>query len=133
MRDRALGRVNTPEIGETPSGSSAEKKKRRFAMDERDEEQQDLPSNHVKEKANMEQKRLKLDEERFEFDKWKREEEVLRVKQAQEHDMKVLALSEKSIDLEVERAALDRAERKSALDERRQIIRVLGALAEKLK
>ena len=55
-------------MGDTPSGSSAEKKKRHYAMDERDEEQQDLLSNHVKEKANMEQKRLKLDEERFEFD-----------------------------------------------------------------
>ena len=102
-------------------------------MDERDEEPQDLLSNHVKEKANMEKKRLKLDEERFGFVKWDGEEEVLRVKQAQEHDMEVLALSEMRFDLEVERAALDREERKSVLDERRQIIRVLGALAEKLK
>ena len=47
--------------------------------------------------------------------------------------MKVLALSEERIDLEVERDALDREERKSALDDRRQIIRVLGVLAEKLK
>ena len=133
MRDRALGRVSPQGMGETPSGSLAEKKKRRFGMDERDEEQQDLLSNHVKERANMEQKRFKLDEERFEFDEWKGEEEVLRVKQAQEHDMKLLPLSEKRIDLEVERAALDREERNSALDERRQIIRVLGALAEKLK
>ena len=133
MRDRALSRISPPGMGDTPSGSSAEKKKRRFAMDERDEEQQDLLSKHVKEKANMEQKRLKLDEECFEFEKWKGEEEVLRVKQAQEHDMKVLALSEKRIDLEVERASLDREERKSALDERRQIISELGALAEKLK
>ena len=122
-----------PGMGDTPSGSSAEKKKRCFAMDERDEEPQDLLSNHVKEKANMEKKRLKLDEERFGFVKWDGEEEVLRVKQAQEHDMEVLALSEMRFDLEVERAALDREERKSVLDERRQIIRVLGALAEKLK
>ena len=46
--------------------------------------------------------------------------------------MNVLALSKKRIDLEVERAALDGEERKSALDERRQIIRVLGALAQNL-
>ena len=47
--------------------------------------------------------------------------------------MKVLASSETRIDLEVERVTLDREERKSALDERSQIIRILGALAEKLK
>ena len=47
--------------------------------------------------------------------------------------MKVLALSGKRMHLEVGRGVLDREERKSALDERRKIIRVLGALAEKLK
>ena len=45
----------------------------------------------------MEQKRLKVDEKRFEFDKWKGEKEVLRVKQAQEHDMKVLSLRESAL------------------------------------
>ena len=82
-------------MGDTPSGSSAENKKRRFAMDERYEEQRDLPFKHMKKKSNMEKKRLKLDEERFESNKWKREDEVLFVKQALEHDMKVLPLREK--------------------------------------
>ena len=70
-------------MGDTLSCSSAEKNKRRFALNERDEEQQDLLSKIVKEKANMKQKRLKLYEKRIGFGKWKAEKEVLRVKKAQ--------------------------------------------------
>ena len=37
MRERALSGVRPPGMGDTPSGSAAEKTKRHFAMDERDE------------------------------------------------------------------------------------------------
>ena len=134
MREKALNRVSPNDgKGDSPSDGGVVRHKRRFSVDQRDEEHRDLLAAHVKTKADMEQKRLKLDEERLEFERWKGTEEAQRIRRSQEHDTKVLALNEKRIQLEVERAALDREERKSALDECKQIISVLGALAEKLK
>ena len=77
--------------------------------------------------------RLKLDEDRLEFERWKGEEDAIRVRRAQNHDAKVLALNEKRIELKIQLEALDREQRKSALDQRKHKITVLGSIAEKLK
>ena len=125
MREKAPNRVSPNDgKGDSPSDCRVVRYKRRFSVDQRDEEHRDLLAAHVKIKADMEQKRLKLDEERLEFERRKGTEEAKRIRRSQEHDTKVLALNDIRIQLEVERAALDREERKSALDERKQIISV---------
>ena len=134
MRDRALNRCSPgKEKMSSTRHTGTEKQKRRAPIDPAFAEQRDLLIEHVQSKAEMESKRLKSDEDRLDFERWKGEEDAIRVRRAQDHDAKVLAIKEKRIELEIQRAALKREERKSAHDERKQIITVLGAIAEKLK
>ena len=134
MRDKALHRCSR---GKEKSSSArqmgVEKQKRRAAIDPAFAEQRDPLVEHVRSKAEIENKRLKFDEDRLDFERCKGEEDAVRVRRAKEHETKVLALNEKRIELETERVSLDTEERMYALDEWMQIITVLGALAEKLK
>ena len=134
LREKALNRVSPNDgKGYSPSDGRGLRHKRRFSVDQREEENRHLLAAHLKTKADMEHKRLKLDVERLECERWKGAEEAQHIPRSQEHDTKVLAPNEKRIQLEVEHAALHREEQKSAPDERKKIISVLGALAEKLK
>ena len=94
MRDRALNRGSP---GKEKSSSTRQmgtkKQKRRAPIDPAFAEQRELLIEHVQSKAEIENKRLKLDEDRLDFERWKGEEDAIRVRHAQDHEAKVLALN----------------------------------------
>ena len=134
MRDKVLHRCSPSKAkGSSTRQMETEKKKRRAAIDLAFAEERDFLIEDVQSKAEMGSKHLKLGEYRQFFERWKGKEDTVRVRCAQEHETTASALNEKRIELEIRRASLDWEERKSALDERKQLITVLGALTEKPK
>ena len=118
MRDRDLNRCSP---GKEKSSSTRkmgmEKQKSLAARDPAFAGQRERLIGHAQSKPERERKRLKLDEDRLDFERWKGEEDAIRVRRAQDHEAKVLALIEKRIKLEIQSAFLDREERKFALDD----------------
>ena len=87
IRDRDLNRCSP---GKEKSSSTRqmgmEKQKSRAAIDCAFAEQRDLLIDHIQSKAEMESKRLKLDEDRLDFERWKGEGDAIGVCLAQDHE-----------------------------------------------
>ncbi|PXF41100.1 hypothetical protein BWQ96_09179 [Gracilariopsis chorda] len=96
-------------------------------------EEWDLIWEHIVTLRDMEERRVRLDEERLSMDR--DQDQCIEICGAcqHEHTAKRLGLDEKLIELEEKKAALQGDERREALKERKKMIAMPGALVKKLQ
>ncbi|CAN8074605.1 unnamed protein product [Agarophyton chilense] len=108
-------------------------KRRAPLLVDSDEDQEDLISQHVEARREAKCNRLKLEEDRLDFEQRKYERDAERKQRLQEQKVLRLSPDERRIIFVVVLAAIDHEECHDLLAERIQMISVMGALVKKLQ
>ena len=133
IRTRALSRERstaTPREGKDKPKHT--ERKRAMSYDSDDEARCTL-SEHMSEQRDVDHKRLKMEERKLEYEISRDERARERLKVAQDHEARRIAVEEKRMELEEHRLEIEREERRGAIQERTQMMVVLSALAKKLE
>ena len=125
IRSMAVAR-NVRDASDKSPSEARKGRKRRAAVVESDDEEEDMIGEHIAARNEMEQKRIKLEEDRLNFEKSRDEREAARADRALEHEARRLKLDEKRMELEVARVAMEK-------EERTGMVSVLSALVKKLQ
>ena len=97
-----------------------------------DDEDEALMKRHIQQQKDAEMRRLKLEEERFEFQKVQSERESEHMRRREALEERRFDLEERRLQMDEQREIIEREERRAAISERKEMTNILSALVKKL-
>lgn len=137
VKARALSRSRWPSStdvlcfkGGTPG---KHKRRRRAKSSQSNDKDRKLTRKHVGSCKDLEEKRLKMEEQPHDCEMKKGDREAARMEQIQANECRRMAVDEKRVELEASHLVVDVEERTGMLAERKKVLSVLSVLVRKLQ
>ena len=130
IRARALSRKRSTAAPREGKDQPKNTERKRAMSYDSDDEARCTLSEHMSEQRNVDHKHLKMEECKLEYEMSRDERARERLKVAQDHEARRIAVEEKRMELDERRLEIEREERRGAIQERTRMMAVLSALAK---